>query len=251
MADISGLSKKEIQEEYEDLVFRKVMAIYVQKEGKQILSEIEEEKKNDDIVVDSKAIVKLYDKKERRENLNILWKYSKKIINFAAMVVFVAIVSLSSVVVAFADVRETVAEYLYYYLTYDDKKIYTDVGIGDKVGFIDKEIYTWDNAYALTYMTENYELFSVKDLELSRIVNYMFGEKYISFVQYTETTVATDTEDADKVETIMIGSSEGFLVVKKDWSCVFWSVGDTLLQVSGTAPTEEIIKIAENVKILK
>ena len=45
MADISGLSKKEIQEEYEDLVFRKVMAIYVQKEGKQILSEIEEEKK--------------------------------------------------------------------------------------------------------------------------------------------------------------------------------------------------------------
>ena len=64
MADISGLSKKEIQEEYEDLVFRKVMAIYVQKEGKQILSEIEEEKKNDDIVVDSKAIVKLYDKKE-------------------------------------------------------------------------------------------------------------------------------------------------------------------------------------------
>lgn len=76
----------------------------------------------------------------------------------------------------------------------------------------------------------------------------MQGEKYISFVQYTDTTVATDTEDADITKEIQIGESKGFLVVKDDWSCITCSIEDILIQVSGTAPTEEIIKIAESLK---
>ena len=76
MFEVSGLSKKDIQEEYEDLVFRKVMAIYVENESKQILAEIKAEKESNNEPIDTKAVEKLYDKKERRENLSILWKYS-------------------------------------------------------------------------------------------------------------------------------------------------------------------------------
>ena len=248
MANASRLS---IQEEYEHLVFRKVMDIYVQKEGKQILSELKEEKEHDSTVIDTHKIEKLYDKKERKDNWRFILKYSKKALSVAAMIVFVAIISLSSVVVAFADVRKNIAEYLYYYLTYENNEKYTEIGIGEKVGFIDKEIYTWENAYALTYMADNYKLSSVKDSSISRIITYTFEENYISFVQSLDPIMHADTEDADIYKVITIGNSEGFLIVKDNWTCILWSVGDTLLQVSGTAETEEMIKIAESVKIFK
>ncbi len=368
-----NLSEKAIAEKYEDLLFTKVMALYSEEESAKILSEIENEEP-----ADRKNIEKIYSKTERRENFSTFWKVSKKVITFAAMVVFVAVISLSSVVVASAEAREAVAEAIYHLVLRKTDR-YTEVSIGESTGFIDPEIYdwegayaptympegftlssfddlgtsqyvnysfgekvlsfiqsvdtssyvdtensdsteiieinkseaflvtkdnwsciswnvnnvllqisgnvtkneiikiaesmkpiskteteepaeeyefvdpeiyTWDNAYGLTYMAENYYLYSAKDLGNSRIVNYMQDEKYISFVQYTDTTVATDTEDADITKEIQIGESKGFLVVKDDWSCVFYSVEDILLQVSGTAPTEEIIKIAESIKPL-
>lgn len=251
MFEVSGLSKKDIQEEYEDLVFRKVMAIYVENESKQILAEIKAEKESNNEPVDTKVVEKLYDKKERRENLSILWKYSKKVVSFAAMIVFVAIISLSSAVVAFADVRESVAEYLYYYLTYKDNRLYTEVGVGEQSGFVDKEIYTWDRAYAPTYIPEGFVLDEVYDLDLLKIVNYVCDEKYVSFSQLTGDTIYADTEEADKIKDVKIGNSKGLLIVKKELISIYWSIGDTLLEVSGNIDEGEIIEIAKNIKIIK
>lgn len=250
MADISGLSKKEIQEEYEDLVFRKVMAIYVQKEGKKILSEIKEEKKNDDTVVDSKAIIKLYDKKERKENLNILWKYSKKLVQFAAMVVFVAIISLSSVVVAFADVREAVVDIIYH-LVYEENERYTQVGIGESTGFIDPEIYSWEGAYAPTYMPEG---FTIGETYLDGSVNtivYYYNDDFIVIDQMDKTfNLQVDTENAI-TEKIYLHNSEGLLVKKDELTIITWCEGETLFEISGTAHTDEIILVAEGIKKIK
>ena len=251
MAEISGLSKKEIQEEYEDLVFRKVMAIYVQKEGKQILSEIEEEKKNDDTVVDSKAIIKLYDKKERKENLNILWKYSKKLINFTAMIVFVAIISLSSAVVAFADVREAVAEALYH-LMLEENDDYTRVSVGDSSNFINPEVYDWEGAYAPTYMPEDFYFTDKIYTGTGYYITYSKEEKYILFYQDNSSVAGNlDTEDAEIVEKITIGDSEGIYIFKQGYTIVSWNMGDTLFILEGTADTGEMVEIARSIKILK
>lgn len=250
MADISGLSKKEIQEEYEDLVFRKVMAIYVQKEGKQILSEIEEEKKNDDTVVDSKVIVKLYDKKERKENLNILWKYSKKLVQFAAMVVFVAIISLSSVVIAFADVREAVVDAIYH-LVYEENEKYTKVVIGESKGFVDEEIYSWENAYAPTYIPQGFSFGEMQDLDSQKIITYFSETNFISFAQAQNVVTQADTENADRVDHIKINDSEGLLVVKGELTSIIWNIGDTLFTVLGNYSTEELINIANSIKLVK
>lgn len=249
MLDINGLSKKEIQEEYEDLVFRKVMAIYVQKEGKQILSEIEEEKKNDNTVIDSKAIVKLYDKKERKENLNILWKYSKKLINFAAMIVFVAIVSLSSVVVAFADVREAVIEVLYHIIIEENEK-FTQIKLGETTGFIDAEIYDWEGAYGLTYVPEGFS-FSEKYSDISyNSVTYIKEDKYFYLDQTTGYfTSHIDTENADLVKNVIVNGSEGIFVQKNGFNTLTWRIGNTLIEIGGTINPDEIIEIAKNVKI--
>lgn len=250
MLDINGLSKKEIQEEYEDLVFRKVMAIYVENESKQILTEIEEEKKNSSAPVDTKAIEKLYDKKERRENLSILWKYSKKVVSFAAMIVFVAIVSLSSAVIAFADVREAVTDIIYH-LVFAENERYTRVEIGEPTGFIDAEIYDWENAYGLTYVPDGFKLSGVYKYTGQSIIDYGKENEYFSFLQAQEASADVDTENAQIVERIVINNSEGLLVVKNSLTTVVWSEGNIYMTIIGNASTEEIINIAENIKKIK
>ncbi|MBR3962329.1 MAG: DUF4367 domain-containing protein [Oscillospiraceae bacterium] len=237
-----NLSEKAIAEKYEDLLFTKVMALYAAEESEKILSEIKNEEP-----ADPKNIEKIYSKTERRENLSVFWKVSKKLITFAAMIVFVAVVSLSSVVVASAEAREAVAEAIYHLVLRKTDR-YTEVSIGNSTGFIDPEIYTWDDAYAPTYMPEGFELSNFSCTSSQQTVDYVFGEDFINFIQARNSTGQIDTENADITKEIQIGETKGFLVVKDDWSCVTCSIEDILIQVSGTAPTEEIIKIAESLK---
>lgn len=250
MFEVSGLSKKDIQEEYEDLVFRKVMAIYVENESKQILAEIKAEKENNNVPVDTKTIEKLYDKKERRENLSILWKYSKKVVSFAAMIVFVAIVSLSSAVVAFADVREAVVDAIYH-LVYEENERYTQIEIGKTTGFVDSEIYVWENAYAPTYMPEKLTLESVQDLIIQQLITYSYENEFIIFTQAYDATTQLDTESAEVVEEIKIGNSSGILISEDGMTCVAWSIGNMYFQLYGNILPSEIIKIAESIKLVK
>lgn len=250
MFEVSGLSKKDIQEEYEDLVFRKVMAIYVENESKQILAEIKAEKESNNEPIDTKAVEKLYDKKERRENLGILWKYSKKVVSFAAMIVFVAIVSLSSAVVAFADVREAMIDAIYH-LLYEDNERYTRIEIGENTGFINPEIFDWDGAYAPTYLPEGFVFENISGTKSQHSIDYNYGNDFISFIQVTNSVIQVDTENADIIQEIVIGDSNGLFVVKKNITCITWSIGDTALQLLGTASPDEMVKTAEGIKIFK
>ena len=69
------LSDEAIQEDYEDLVFEKVMAIHCEEESKMIVEEIAKEKK---CAPHDNTIEKLFKKKERKENTAILLKFAKK-----------------------------------------------------------------------------------------------------------------------------------------------------------------------------
>ena len=250
MFEVSGLSKKDIQEEYEDLVFRKVMAIYVENESKQILAEIRAEKESTNEPVDTKAVEKLYDKKERRENLSILWKYSKKVVGFAAMVVFVAIVSLSSAVVAFADVREAVIEVIYH-LVYEENEKYTQITIGESTSFINPEIYSWEDAYAPTYMTLGYEFSELKESSNQNLAIYCCDDKYVAFSQSSEGVFQIDTEDATVAKEIIINDSKAIYVEKNGFVIIVWNVGENTFSIRGTIDPEEAIKIAKSIKKIK
>jgi len=239
-----NLSEKAIAEKYEDLLFTKVMALYAEEESEKILSELGEE------TADPKAVQKLFDKKERSENLRTLWKYSKKILQFAAMVVFVAVVSVSSVVVASAEVRETVAEAIYH-LVLEEHKEYTRVSIGESTDFVDPEIYDWEGAYAPTYMPNGFIFTDKIDTGTGYYITYGNGNEYIMFYQDSNHVGANfDTENADIVDEIMIGSSKGLYIYKDGYTIVSWNIGNTFMFLEGTADTYEFIKIAEGIKPL-
>ena len=237
-----NLSEKAIGEKYEDLLFTKVMALYAAEESEKILSEIENEEP-----ADPKNIEKIYSKTERRENFSTLWKVSKKLITFAAMVVFVAVVSLSSVVVASAEAREAVAEAIYHLVLRKTDR-YTEVSIGNSTGFVDPEIYTWDDAYAPTYMPKEYILKEKSEMPNRKSVTYISGEKYVAISQSVDGVFQIDTEDADIYEKISINESDAVYVENKGFVFIVWSIGEKTFSVRGTINPEEALKIAESIK---
>ena len=238
-----NLSEKAIAEKYEDLLFTKVMVLYAAEESEKILSEIENEEP-----ADPKNIEKIYSKTERRENFSTLWKVSKKLITFAAMVVFVAVVSLSSVVVASAEAREAVAEAIYHLVLRKTDR-YTEVSIGNSTGFIDPEIYDWEGAYAPTYIPEGFSISDTQFTNNDKSVMYSHGEDYFYISQTNNLSYARiDTEGSEHVEKIIIGNSEAFLVYENEIVSLVWICGETYLSIDGKISIDEAIKIAEGIK---
>ena len=172
-----NLSEKAIGEKYEDLLFTKVMALYAEEESAKILEAAEAE-----VSSDPKNVEKIYSKIHRKENLAALWKYSKKLVTLAAMVVFVAVISLSSVVVASAEAREAVAEAIYHLVLRKTDR-YTEVSIGNSTGFIDPEIYDWEGAYAPTYIPEGFSISDTQFTNNDKSVMYSHGEDYFYISQ--------------------------------------------------------------------
>ncbi len=241
------LSDEAIQEDYEDLVFEKVMAIHCEEESKMIAEEIAKEKK---CVPHDNTIEKLFKKKERKENTAILLKFVKKGFVFAASFFFVVVLSLSSVVVAFADVREYVKETIYNLVYLHDEK-YTQISAGESVGFVNPELYDWEGAFAPTYMPEDYILINRVDLPDVHIFEFSNGINNMVFMQFTSSDYQINTEDSEKLEYISINDSEALYVVKNDVVSVSWRIGDTMFRLNTDDRNIDLIKIAKGIKILK
>lgn len=243
-----NLSDKSLQEDYEDLVFRKIMSIHLEEESKQILEEMKNNKSDEK--PDTDKIRKLIKKNERREQINIFAKYFKNVFLFAASFCFVAIISLSSVVVAFADVREAVTDIIYH-LVFEENEKYTLVSVGETTGFVDPEIYDWEGAYAPTYIPEGFEYVGRYDLENYHSVDYINKDKCIYIVQFDNGIAKVDTEDSTNKEQIIVNGSDAIIYEKDGLVSVSWRSGETLFWIEGNVNRDEIIKIAENMKILK
>ena len=243
-----NLSDKSIQEDYEDIVFRKIMSIHLEEESKQILEEMKNNKSDEK--PDTDKIRKLIKKNERREQRNILAKYFKKAFLLVASFCLVAIISLSSVVVAFADVREAVTDIIYH-LVFEENEKYTLVSVGETTGFVDPEIYDWEGAYAPTYMPSGFNFVYRDDMDGYHSVEYTKEDKYIYITQFETASFTLDTENADKVEYINIKNSDAILAIKNEIVTLSWTSGKTMFWIYSNISSEDVIKIAENIKILK
>lgn len=243
-----NLSDKSLQEDYEDIVFRKIMSIHLEEESKQILEEMKNNKSDEK--PDTDKIRKLIKKNERREQRNILAKYFKKAFLLVASFCLVAIISLSSVVVVFADVREAVTDIIYH-LVFEENEKYTLVSVGETTGFIDPEIYDWEGAYAPTYMPEGFEYSGRDDKKDCHTTEYRHENKYVIITQFDNGIAKVDTEDSVNKEQIIVNGSSAIIYEKDGSVSVSWRSGETLFWIESNVNRDEIIKIAENMKILK
>lgn len=236
-----NLSEKEINEKYEDLLFTKVMALYAEEKSEKILSEIEDEEP-----ADPKKIEKIYSKTERRENLSVFWKISKKLITVAAMVVFVAVISISSVVVASANARTAVAETLYKML-YETTEHYTEINSEDPLTY-DKNRDEMVGKYVPTYIPEGFEMTEKYDIPGQYIAVYSKGEKSIIFMQTSPGSYRVDSENAQVMQDIIINDSEALLIVKDGLTTVCLNGEKIMLLIMGDTDTYTTLEFAEGIK---
>ena len=247
------LSQNSLQEEYEDLVFKKVMDAHCEKESREILDEIENEADRQE--PDMKLFNRLMRKSQSKQTLKTVVVVFKKTLVYVSVFFFVCVLSFSSVLAVSAEAREYVKEALYHLIfEYDER--YTAVGVGNPTGFVDPHLYTWEGAYAPTYIPEGYvysEEYSDLDYDSGTAFTvYCKDAKIIVFTQSNDSSIAyVDTENADRVEHIVIGESEALLVEKNGSTTITWSCGSKMLMVDGNDVTAEIIKVAEGIKIFK
>lgn len=243
-----NLSDKSLQEDYEDLVFRKIMSIHLEEESKQILEEMKNNKSDEK--PDTDKIRKLIKKNERREQRNILAKYFKKAFLLVASFCLVAIISLSSVVVAFADAREAVTDIIYH-LVFEENERYTVVSVGETTGFIDPQIYDWEGAYAPTYMPRGFVCTEKIVIDESYSIQYRKDDDFIVMKQFKNSSYNVDTERAEEIQYIEINNSDAIVILKNGETTLSWSSGNTFFWMYSNIETEEVIKIAKNMKIIQ
>lgn len=243
-----NLSDKSIQEDYKDIIFRKVMSIHLEEESKQILRDMQDNKPTE--TPDMNRITKLIKKSEHKEQITVFSKYFKKAFSFAASFFFVVLISLSSAVVAFADVREAVTDIIYH-LVFEENERYTVISVGETTGFIDPEIYDWEGAYAPTYMPEGFKYKGRIDFENYHSIEYSNKNNRIIIAQFTNGVAKLDTENSVKMEQVCINGSDAIAYKKGELTSVSWRSGKTVILIQSSISLDEIIKIAENIKILK
>lgn len=60
-----------------------------------------------------------------------------------------------------------------------------------------------------------------------------------------------DTEDFVEKEEIIINGSNAIILKKGSLNSISWRLGDTIFWIRSNIETTELLKIAENIKILK
>lgn len=86
------------------------------------------------------------------------------------------------------------------------------------------------------------------------LVSYEKGDKYMDFTQTssgTHCSVHVDSENAQITRPIMIGYSEGIYNLKDGETSIVWQVGESMLSLLSNEDTEEVIKIAESIQLLR
>lgn len=253
-----SLSEARIAEAYEDLFFKEAMAINCEEESAEIekelmempaLSEeeIERKKKEFEALLNRAVSEKTEENKKPKKNITF-GMVVKKVISAAAMITFVAIVSLSTVVVASADAREIVADYIYSF-AYNEAGPFTEIKPVSETPEEQEEIKI-RGEWVATYVPEGYVLEGVEEFSSMKITEYKKGEEDSIYLNESGlTTVAhVDTQNADHVERIVIGSSEALLVVKNGTTSIDWCTDDTFLSVIGGADKNEMIAFARGVR---
>lgn len=242
------LSDESLIEDYEDLVFKKVFAIRCKEESNIIFDEIR--KRENTETAGKKIVEKLFNKKEHKEIFQTLGKIFKKGFVFAASLVFVVIVSVSSVVVASADIREVVTDIIYH-LVFEENERYTIISAAEETEFIDPELYDWEGAYAPTYMPEGFEFVERTDVKNKHSISYLNLQNYITITQFANSSYKIDTENAEKIDHITINGSNAIVVNKEKSTTICWSSGQMMIWVRGNIDQEKLIRIAENIKIIE
>ena len=245
---------KKLNEEYEDGLFRLIMNDVAEKEGKRLFEENEQLKKdpaNLPSSEDVKRFGKLLDSNTKSIKKYHVNCHVSKTFRKIAVAMITIIVIFHVLMVTVQAFRIRVMNFL---ISIEPK--YTSIQLENAGGGQNdgRLLVNWANSYVPAYIPEGYEVNNVSCSDsVKKIIYKKQGDD--SSIIYTEyesiNSIAIDTENASRIETVKINGRDGTLSVKDSVTSVVWEMDNRLFTVQGRISMDEAVKIAEGVKFVK
>ncbi len=247
------LNRNRLRIEQEELLLKLALFHYLERENDRLRARMQEQP---DPPEDRESAEHAVDRAMRRQRWQVFgqkaWQVSGRVVTRVAVVFLTFFICLSTAFAVSPSVRSAV-----YKMIISPQDRFTNVTVAPHQPgmFIDADLYTWEHCFALTYLPEGYELAIFEDLAgIELLVSYEKGDKYIDFTQTssgTHCSVHVDSENAQITRPIMIGYSEGIYNLKDGETSIVWQVGESMLSLLSNEDTEEVIKIAESIQLLR
>lgn len=246
------LNRNRLRIEQEELLLKLALFRYLERENDRLRAGMQEQP---DLPEDRESAEHAVDRAMRRQRWQVIgkkaWQVSGRVVTRAAVVFLTFFICLSTAFAVSPSVRGAV-----YKMIISPQDRFTNVKVAPHQPgmFIDADLYTWDHCFAPTYLPEGYELASCNDMVNLLFVSYEKDGKYIDFTQSlsgSQSAVHVDSENAQITRPIMIGYSEGIYNLKDGETSIVWQVGESMLGLLSNEDTEEVIKIAESIQLLR
>lgn len=247
------LSKNRLQEEQEELLLKMALVRYFEREDANLRAAVAE---CPDLPENRESAEHAVDRAMRQQHWKVVgqkvWRASAKVVTRAAVVFLTFFIFLTTAFAASAPVRDAIYKILF---SHEDR--YTLVQIDPTVSdaFIDADLYTWEHCFAPTYLPKGYKLTTFDDIAGNMlIVRYEKGKNFIQINQApanVQSSIHIDSENAQTTKPITIGNSEGIYNLKDGKTQIVWQVGGCLVDVISNEDTDEVIKVAQGVQLLR
>ena len=247
------LSKNRLQEEQEELLLKMALVRYFEREDANLRAAVAE---CPDLPENRESAEHAVDRAMRQQHWKVVgqkvWRASAKVVTRAAVVFLTFFIFLTTAFAASAPVRDAIYKILF---SHEDR--YTLVQIDPTVSdaFIDADLYTWEHCFAPTYLPKGYKLTTFDDIAGNMlIVRYEKGKNFIQINQApanVQSSSHIDSENAQTTKPITIGNSEGIYNHKDGKTQIVWQVGGCLVDVISNEDTDEVIKVAQGVQLLR
>lgn len=225
----------------------------------QILQRESKELNQNDTLFPHENRIKFLEKKlhnqERTENFQQFGQKVSRLVPKVAVFFMVLCVGASSVLMVSADARKFL-----YRLLISEHERYVEIkpDISVKNVFYNLEEYQEAGAkYAPTYIPKGLSLNSMDRGEGSVTAIYKTQNEESPFLLFRQDETADninirlDSENVDRMETVVLGDSEGIMIEKNGRTQIVWFVGKTYLKVSGKdIDLEEMLLVAKGIKKL-
>lgn len=172
---------------------------------------------------------------------------AKRIANKAAMVTIVFIIGLVLATFSVDAIKIGVLNFLI-----ETTQRYTSIQVGGVVDKEEKVTIPWSSYYLPEYIIDGYSLSSVQEFSDIRLIYFQnTNGEVIKFSQsFDNDNYQIDTENTEATE-VMINGAKGILVDKDGVVTLLWNNSDYTFYLTGKADKEEIVKMAESIKLIK
>lgn len=249
------MDEKVLQEQYEEIKIRLLMARFAEMEGKQFQEENEDLRKEAFYLPSEKTKRRFVKKLNRRFVFFKLFSAFRNLLpSRFPKVAFITMLIMITLLVCTLSVEAIRTKVLNMFIQVQQE--YTEIRSGqDSSSFADHYlVINWENAYVPTKVPEGYKIVEVKDHQTMKVIEYKNNNgDTVLFQHNTENNgMNVDTENADKVMFTTIHGNQGLAVEKNGVTTLVWHTGDNQFFLLGSSVTlDELVETAESVTILK